>query len=441
MLFENRNVAVMDLTHGGIPLALNIAQFARSVTGIDVYGTVDSEVLRGLEKDGIGISRTIQSDIDLIVAPVHLDPDLLPEGNSNEIITHHRAVAEILLNTERGAKIIEITGTGAKTSTATLLADMMSRQMSVISHTSRGVEQWQNGIPEMVHHGLSIAPGSILKALEYTRGLAPDLYIFEISLGGTGAADLGIITTMDNEYTIAGGSRSSTEAKKQMVDYAKQGSTLLINANAGEIDLLNNINSVTFSDTSNNADFSIDNSQNVRTIYYGNQTFRFTPNTGYDPDAYTTAIVCATAAAALMGAGPDTIELALAEFHGVNGRMQVVKHSGRIILDNSNSGMNPGSLEHALEYSRNISENNCRRVYILGEEKEQVCEGLDPGAVNTFVIKNERELDNIILVGERMHAITGDNIQHAVSLKDAIGIAESLTLENDIIISCVKCFR
>ena len=440
MLFENRNVVVMDLTHGGIPLALNIAQFARSVTGMDVYGTVNSEVLRGLERDGIEISRTIQSDTDLIVAPVHLDPDLLPDGN-NIIITHHRAVGEILLNSEMDAKVIEITGTGAKTSTATLLADMMSRQMSVISHTSRGVEQWQNGVPEMVHHGLSIAPGSILEALEYTRGLNPDLYIFEISLGGTGAADLGIITSLDNEYAIAGGSRSSSGAKKQMVDYAKQGSTLLINANAGEIDLSNNVKSVTFGDTSNNAEFSIDNSQNVWIISYDNQTFRFTPNSGYDPNAYTTAIVCATAAATLMGVSPETIESTLAEFQGVNGRMQVVKHSGRIMLDNSNSGMNPASLEHALEYSRNISENNSKRVYILGEEAQQVCEGLNPEAVNTFVSKNSRELDNIILVGERMHAITGDNIQHAVSLEDAIGIAESLTLENDIIISCVKCFR
>jgi len=441
MLFENQDVTVVDLTHGGIPLALHIAQFARSVTCIDVYGTVDSEVLTGLEINGIEISRTIQSDTDLIVAPVHLAPDLLPESNNNEIMTHHRAVGEILLNTDMGAKVIEITGTGAKTSTATLLADMMSRQMSVISHTSRGVEQWQNGAPEMVHHGLSIAPGSILEALEYTRGINPDLYIFEISLGGTGAADLGIITSLDNEYTIAGGHRSSSEAKKQMVDYAKQGSTLLINANAGEMDLSNNIRSVTFSDTSKDAEFSIDNSQNVWTICCGNQTFRFTPNTGYDPNAYTTAIVCATAAAALMGMSPETIELALSEFQGVNGRMQVRKHSGRIMLDNSNSGMNPASLEHALEYSRNISENNSKRVYILGEEKEQVCEGLNPEAVNTFVRKNSRELDNIILVGERMHAITGDNIQHANNLKDAIVIAESLTLENDMIISCVKCFR
>lgn len=441
MLFENQDVTVVDLTHGGIPLALNIAKFARSVTCIDIYGTVDRDVLAWLEKDRIKISGTIQTGTDLIVAPVHLDPDLLPEGNNNEIITHHRAVGEILLNTDMGAKLIEITGTGAKTSTATLLSDMMSRQMSVISHTSRGVELWQNGMPEMIHHGLSIAPGSILEALEYTRDIKSDLYIFEISLGGTGAADLGIITSLDNEYFIAGGSRSSSEAKKQIIDYAKQGSTLLINANTGDLDLPNSIKSVTFSDTPKDAEFSIDNSQSVWTIDYGNQTFRFTPNTGYDPNAYTTAIVCTTAAATLMGMSPGTIESTLSEFQGVNGRMQVVKHSGRILLDNSNSGMNPASLEHALEYSRNISVNDSKRVYILGEEAEQVCEGLDPVAVNTFINMHDIELDNIILVGERMHDITGDNIQHATNLKEAIGIAESLTLENDMIISCVKCFR
>ena len=55
MLFDDKDVTVLDLTHGGIPLAQHIAKYARSVTAVDVYGTTDDDVLAGLEHSGINI--------------------------------------------------------------------------------------------------------------------------------------------------------------------------------------------------------------------------------------------------------------------------------------------------------------------------------------------------------------------------------------------------
>ena len=372
----------------------------------------------------------------------------MPDSGDCTVITHHRATGELISGTRGrslGGRIVEITGTGAKTSTAILLADMASRSMSVLSHTTRGVEHWQNGVSTKVHHGLSIAPGSILEALEHAADIKPDLYIFEVSLGGTGAADVGIITSLDSEYTIAGGSSTSTTAKMQMVDYAKHGSRLLVNASVGQIDPPDGVEIVTFSDIPGNGDvYMNDPHTGIRTINCESLdcgTIRFMPGPGYDPSSYSTAMVCAAAAACILDVGPGDIESTLLDFQGVHGRMRLVEWAGRKMVDNSNSGMNINSVGHALEYAKNIAKTGNRLVLALGEEAKQVCEGLDPGDVSTFTIEHGSDVDDIILVGERMEGISGNNIHHADSLDRAIEMAESLTKENDIIISCVKCFR
>lgn len=448
MLFENKDVAVIDLTHGGIPLARHISRQARSVTGIDIYGTVGGKILSGLKNDGIKTADKINTDIDLIVAPVHLNPALMPDSDDCTVITHHRAVGELIpgiLDGSQDGKVVEITGTLAKTSTATLLADMASRSISVLSHTTRGVEHWQKGVPIKVHHGLSIAPGSILEALEHAADINPDLYIFEVSLGGTGAAELGIITSLDNEYTIAGGSSTSTRAKMQMVDYAKHGSTLLVNASVGQIDPPDDVKIITLSDTPGKGDvYMNDPHTGIRTINCESLncgTIRFMPGPGYDPSSYSTAMVCAAASACILDVGLGNIESSLLDFQGVHGRMRQVEWAGRKMVDNSNSGMNINSVGHALEYAKNITKTGNRLVLALGEEAKQVCEGLDPGDVRTFTIEHGSDVDEIILVGERMEGISGNNIRHADSLDRAIEMAESLTKVNDIIISCIKCFR
>lgn len=238
-----KKFAVLDLTHGGIPIAKRLEAAGNEVTGIDVYGTVEPGILLELEvKHGIHCSKTPlpTSGFDLIVAPVHLDSayPMLVEARVQEknILSHHEIVGEILKGDSRlsGIKTVEVTGVKAKTSTASLLADMLSRKFEVVLHTSRGLEYWKAGTSSLIHRGLSITPGSILVAVEkvFEAGLRPDFFIFEISIGGTGTADLGILTTLSPDYGIANNTALASEAKLQLVKHAKPGSTLLINAEA-----------------------------------------------------------------------------------------------------------------------------------------------------------------------------------------------------------------
>ena len=238
-----KKLAVLDLTHGGIPIAKKLAALGNNVTGVDVYGTVDPGLLLELEeKHGIQCSKTSlpASEFDFLVAPVHLDSayPMLAEARAEgkRVFSHHEIVGKILKDDSRlsGIKTVEVTGVKAKTSTASLLADMLSRRFEVVLHTSRGLEAWKGGISSLIGKGLSITPGSILVAVEkvFEAGFRPDFFIFEISIGGTGTADLGILTTLSPDYGIANNTALASEAKLQLIRNAKPGSTLLINSGA-----------------------------------------------------------------------------------------------------------------------------------------------------------------------------------------------------------------
>ena len=455
-MFRNSRVAVLDLTHGGIVIARKLKNIAGSVTGIDVYHTLSREELAGLEKEGIKTTRDARkaADFDVLVAPIHLDtnyPMLVEAINSDiPVLSHHVAVGEILKNYDTKDKtIIEITGTKAKTSTSVLLAGILSGNKKVVSHTSRGVEDWNTG--NIIKKGLSITPGSVLAMLDAVEesGIEPDVFIFEVSLGGTGRADVGVITTIAGDYSIANKTRMASEAKRQMILNAKPGSTLVINHDAlrsfgacrRDVDIISFSDSI---DASANVYYeSISSKGGTIAFYLGDRKGRIAihENANYDISSYKTAFVCASAVALAMGIDAGTIERSIREFRGAEGRMKKTSLRGRMLIDNSNSGMDIRSAENALLYSKETGEGI---VMVLGEEAKEVCEGLDPAGVAVFIDKHIGELEELILVGERMKPLVRknkDKIYYADDLSKGIELAEQLTREKDIILSCVKCFR
>ncbi|MGP8321487.1 MAG: coenzyme F430 synthase [Methanosarcinaceae archaeon] len=453
-----KNVAVFDLTHGGIIIAQKLAELGYNVSAVDVYNTVDPVTLANLQANyNIKTSKEPipVDDLDMVIAPVHLDPEykMLRQARDmgKKIVTHHRIVGEILSldKTITGSKIIEITGTKAKTSTASILADMLSRKFSVILHTTRGLEHWENGTMSMIYQGLSIAPGSILHAVEKTasylsKNIVPDVFIFEVSIGGTGSADIGILTTVTQDYKIANGTAWASDAKMQMLDNAKSGSTILINC-TDDIATGRTINemvkSITFSDSKDcKADVNL--ALDKYTIVMNSDKLTFVANAqpGYDMESYTTAMVAAATAALEMEIGTDDIIGTLANFRGLSGRMLTQVFEGKTLIDNSNSGMNITSVKKSLVYALNMKKKG-RIIMVLGEEAAQVCEGLPPEDVSGFLQQQKYNIDELVLVGERMRAIKHDNTYYADSLSQGLSIASGIAGTDDLILSCVKCFR
>lgn len=450
-------VAVLDLTHGGAVIAGKLKKIVSSVAAVDVYNTLSAEELDGLEKDGIRTSREPlnASDFDIIVAPVHLDKNypMLVDAVKNNIpvLSHHAAAGEILSGYNLNDKtLVEITGTKAKTSSAILLAEILSKEKKVVSHTSRGLEDWNAGT--VIKKGLSITPASILSALDVVleAGIEFEVLISEISLGGTGCADIGVITTITSDYKIANNTGLASDAKRQMILNAKPKSTLVINNDAlrffgscrRDVDIISFTDSVNASCNVYYED--IGNKGGTIAYFLGNKhgRIRIQQAQDYDINSYKTAFVCATAASLAINIEANTIERSLREFSGAEGRMKKTFLKGRTLIDNSNSGMDIKAVERALLFAQ---AQRGRIVMVLGEEAKEVCEGLEPGRVERFIRKHLGELEALVLVGDMMKPLVQDNIggriYYADDLASGIELAKRLTEEKDIILSCVKCFR
>jgi coenzyme F430 synthetase len=472
-----KKLAVLDLTHGGIPIAKKLAALKNDVIGVDVYGTVDSRILSELEnKHGIKCLKVSLpvSEFDFIVAPVHLDPTypMLAEAGAQGkiILSHHEIVGKILRDDQRllGTKTIEVTGVKAKTSTSSLLADMLSRKFVVVLHTSRGLEVWERGISSLISQGLSITPGSILVAVEkvFEAGIRPEVFIFEISIGGTGTADLGILTTTTPDYGIANNTALASEAKLQLVRNAKPGSILLLNSGAEKALAAakkSQAKILTFKDPFNTefiekpdetADYILETSyRNILSsgsqgsvlhfMHRGDELFSASLLSGYNDSAYRTAFTAASAAALELGVEREAVVAVLEEFRGLSGRMQERELNGVALIDNSNSGMDILSAEKALEYAllKKKDEKKKGIILVLGEEASQVCEGLPPVLVQGFVDKLGTKCKQIILVGERMKTIVAKNAFYADNLPEGLSVASKLAGKDELIISSVKCFR
>ncbi|MCX6677186.1 MAG: coenzyme F430 synthase [Methanothrix sp.] len=403
-------VAVLDTIHGAAVIARKMVESGLQAEAIEVYHHTPN-----------------LASFDLVVAPVHLAPGnpALAQAKKGKvrIITHHQAVGELLGGREDAAiEVFEVTGTHSKTSTALLLALMLSRQKKVLSHTTRGLEIWQDGIGRLLEMGLSITPGNVIHAREVALAQGVQALICEISLGGTGLADYGIITGLSGDYLIANATKWASTAKLQMLSLAKRGAKILANIDAR---------------LSPDVSFARGGRVYARPdrLIFAKEEVHLDLGRDLDFMGYETAIAGAAAAADLVGIPRSEIVQALTGFDGFSGRMKIKRLPNQTFFDSSNSGLKVRDVERALDRASGSD-----LFVVVGEDGETVCEGMNIPALSELLRQRKSEMAKLIIVGERL-----------VPLAEELGAATAKNLQQGLemaqkdcpkrLLSCVKCFR
>ena len=403
-------VAVLDTIHGGAIIARRMVESGLLAEAFEVYHHTPD--LAGF---------------DLVVAPVHLTPDNPALARAmtaqKKIITHHQAVGELLRGgVDPAMEVFEVTGTHSKTSTALLLALMLSWQKKVLSHTTRGLEIWQDGKSRLLEKGLSITPGNVIHAAEVAKPQGAEALICEISLGGTGLADYGIVTSLSGDYSIANATRWASTAKLQMLSLAKSGARLLANSDAW---------------LSPDVSFARGGRVYARpdSLIFAKEEVHLDLGQDLDFMGYETAIAGAAAAAEAAGIPRSTLAQALTGFDGFSGRMKIKRRPNQTFFDSSNSGLKVRDVARALDRASG------RDLFVVvGEDKETVCEGMNIPALSELLRQRKSEMAKLIIVGERL-----------VPLAEELGAATAKNLQQGLemaqkdlpkrLLSCVKCFR
>jgi UDP-N-acetylmuramyl pentapeptide synthase len=348
--------------------------------------------------------RITLNESDLLIHPVHLAPTdpIVKEARLKGVdrISHHEAVKEIVEKQRQrcidinGTEVIEITGTLGKTSTSEILFNFLDGNGNVLLHNSRHI-LFKNELGSIEEHRrASIAPSGILEALNVAKkhDFCPDYAIFEVSLGGTGLADVGVITTLREDYPIASKTAMASSAKMKMINNAKKGCILVLNTDINHRGSRVKVN--TFSDSNSNSDnvnanpnvrlsFSVQKEKGDVDILFNHLNtlkgrkkggaISFVPNGSYIFYYYIIPILASVTSALSLGGEGIKIGKKLENFNGVEGRMVVKRINGRILVDNSNCGARLNGSDFDFGIKR-LNKTKNRVVLVVGGESN-VCEG------------------------------------------------------------------
>lgn len=339
-------VLVLDTVHGGKEIGAAYADAGHSVDTVDVY--------HGTTPDELREARLRQ--YDLVVAPVHLDPDHpLLAHRTVPVITHHEAVRQ-LLGEHLPKPMIEITGMQGKTTTAHALAHILLGKG--VLHTSTGTYTYPT------RHLLwkkSITPAAEIAAVRYANQM-PGWLVAEISLGVTGAGDLAIITSPDN-YTFAAGKKCAIKEKIASARHAKR--VLVADGVFCDYENVVRIGDVARCDGMK-CTVELEGMKFILT----NPLFLIPP--------YRTPLMLAAAAAMILHVNPTPLD----HFTALPGRMALSQTGDIIIIDNANSGTNVNSTLCAARYARHCARTTDLTLVIGQVEGDgAVCEGFLPDQI------------------------------------------------------------
>ncbi len=368
---------------------------------------------------------------DLIINPIHSPlniSNLLDEAsddlkldineknqfsNSFEILNHHSATKLVLSSWREKA-----TGVKGKTSVAYMLKEiMLENEKDTLLLSSLGAHLFKNDLNKgelediVLMKNISITPANIINTIQYASNIVNpkdgheesfedflnyDAAIFENSLGVCGLGDVGVLTNIVENYTIARGSSNAREAKKQVFNCPMvviEEETLKEHYPKESEIFSGRINTFSIYDSSSNVfaqsiDYNLNQSK-IKVRYHdlkilGNEKSKngeiiiktFAPGRHHVLNALTALTIALT-----LGIDDEAIQKGLENFNGIEGRTHLTKVGDSIIIEEINPGINTKAIESSIGMIRNIEDYHI----IIGGRYGITCEEIDEDKLSDFL--------------------------------------------------------
>jgi len=258
--------------------------------------------------------------------------------------------------------------------------------------SSLGAEIFENSSHKkesvIIQKNISITPASIIETVKLAEDYDYGPCIFETSLGATGMADVGLLTNIVEDYSIAQKKSKASIAKEQIFQsnmICCEYDTFFKYYGQFKDNLKNKINLFSFNSLNNsnlyiqNIEYSLKRTfieirtNNLKTIHEKVLNYDFSIET-FAPSPYQVQNVLAAVSCALTaGLTPSTIKNGLESFSGLEGRSSLKIMGETSIIEEINPGINVAALENAINMV--IGQENS--VVILGGQYGITCEEID----------------------------------------------------------------
>ena len=427
---ESANDLVMDLTHGGVKIAVSLAKKGRKVLAYDIYSTlnpIDRKMLDIYEVELIDLDdlKNFNSKMNVIY-PIHL-PLTQEEIISHNLHldysfqTHHQIVKEILNDWGLDIPKVEITGVKGKTSCAFMLKEILIDENPLVL-SSLGAMLFDGEKEIMLKKDISITPANIKETIDLAYKISNPVCeiasgnvesenkrkynsaIFESSLGACGIGDVGLLTNIAENYPIAKNKSTAANAKRQIFNCR------IVACEKESLDEYypdinpNKVNSFSLTDKTanlylNNAECSLDRTKitltynDIKTVSGKNVSGNLEVET-FAPGMHLVSNVLGVITVALsLDITHEKIIAGLGNYRGIEGRSNKKTIKNSTIIEEINPGINTKAIEESINMIKDI-ENYC---IAIGGDYGITCEEIDEKKTAEFLDTIDC---NLILTGD-----------------------------------------
>ena len=425
------NNLVVDMTHGGVKIAVSLAKKGKNVLAYDIYNTLKGIDRRMLEiydvwlLDDLSELKDYKGDVRVIY-PIHLplSRDEIIKNNPElnyTFLTHHEIIKELLDGWGEDIPKIEVTGVKGKTSCVFMLKEILIDKNPLIL-SSLGAILYEDGNETVLKKNISIAPANIKETVDLAYKIANPICkiadgivesenlrkynsaIFESSLGASGIGDVGLLTNISENYPIAKARSTAAEAKRQVFNCK----TVVCEKESFDTyysDIEHpKVNTFSLNDQKSNLyvesiSYSLDKTEitvcyeNVRTIdddiLNGTLTVEtFAPGAHHVKNVLGVILTCLA-----LKIDEDKIIQGLARYKGITGRTTKRSKGNSTIIEEINPGINTDAIRQSVNMIGDLE-----NWYVaVGGDYGITCEEIDEDKVADYLNSLETE---IILTGD-----------------------------------------